>query len=225
MDVGLLVELVLPVINSWFDSFHMFCSSRNARRIGCSPHPIASPIHSSFFQHMGATIMPTSWRLWSNIESCFHKASAKLFYVESTSSSVSTLWLHHIIIITYLTSSSNITPYSLAVEKVNLAREYPQWFFADYASKDLPHQESGWCQAGIIEHFEKMACFHGNHCQNRKLLKVKYLGTYSRDFHNIGFWTYVLEHDLSNGVMTLKFQGQLIAKIKIQHKKTHLHGK
>ena len=64
-----------------------------------------------------------------------------------------------------------------------------------------------------------MACFHGNHCQNRKLLKVKYFGTYSSGFHNIGFWTYVLEHDLSNGVMTLNFQGQLIAKIKIQLKK------
>ena len=24
----------------------------------------------------------------------------------------------------------------------NLAREYPQWVFADYASQDLPHQES-----------------------------------------------------------------------------------
>ena len=26
------------------------------------------------------------------------------------------------------------------------------------------NQESEWCQAGIIEHFEKMSCFHGNHC-------------------------------------------------------------
>ena len=32
--------------------------------------------------------------------------------------------------------------YSLAAEGVNLAREYPQWVFEDYASKDLPHQES-----------------------------------------------------------------------------------
>ena len=43
--------------------------------------------------------------------------------------------------------------YSPAAEGANLAREYPQWVFADYASQDLPHQESEWCQAGIIERF------------------------------------------------------------------------
>ena len=31
---------------------------------------------------------------------------------------------------------------SPAAEGGNLAREYPQWVFADYASQDLPHQES-----------------------------------------------------------------------------------
>ena len=107
----------------------------------------------------------------------------------------------------------------------NLAREYPQWVFADFASQDLPHQESEWCQAGIIEHFEKMACFHGNHCWHRKIQKMTYLSTYSSYFHNISIWTYVLEDDRSNGVMTLRFQGQLIAKIKIHLKKTRLHWK
>ena len=52
--------------------------------------------------------------------------------------------------------------------------------------------------------------------KNRK--KVQYISTYSSYFHNITFWTYVLEEYRSNGVMTLKFQGQLIAKIKIQRK-------
>ena len=42
-------------------------------------------------------------------------------------------------------------------------------------------------------------------------------------FHNISFWTYVLEDDRSNGVMTLMFQGQLFSKIKIQLKKPRLH--
>ena len=83
----------------------------------------------------------------------------------------------------------------------------------------IPRPSTSRIRAGIIEHFEKMACFYSNHCKNRKLLKVKYLGTCSRDFHNIGFCTDVLEHALPNGGMTLKFQGKLIAKIKIQHKK------
>ena len=52
--------------------------------------------------------------------------------------------------------------------------------------------------------------------KNLKIQKVQYLGTYSSYFHNITFWTYVLEEYRSNGVMTLMFQGQLIAKIKIQ---------
>ena len=81
---------------------------------------------------------------------------------------------------------------SLAVEVVNHAREYPQWVFADYESQDIPHQESDWCQAGIVEQFA--------------IQKVKYLSTYSSYFHNISLWTYVLEHDRSNGVVTLSFQ-------------------
>ena len=52
-----------------------------------------------------------------------------------------------------------------------------------------------------------------------KIEKMSYLSTYSSYFHNISFWTYVLEDDRSNGVMTLRFQGQLIAKIKIKRKK------
>ena len=35
-------------------------------------------------------------------------------------------------------------------------------------------------------------------------------------FHNISFWTSVLEHDRSSGVVTLMFLFELIAKIKIQ---------
>ena len=54
--------------------------------------------------------------------------------------------------------------------------------------------------------------------KNRKMQNVQYLSTYSSYFHNISFWTYVLEQYRSNGVMTLRFQGQLIAKIKIQRK-------
>ena len=41
--------------------------------------------------------------------------------------------------------------------------------------QDLPHQESELCQAGIIGDFEKMVCFQGNHCYNRKIQNVKYL--------------------------------------------------
>ena len=55
--------------------------------------------------------------------------------------------------------------------------------------------------------------------------KVKYLGTNSSYFHNISFWTYVLEHGRSNGAMTLGFQGHLIARKNIQRKRTHLHSK
>ena len=40
-----------------------------------------------------------------------------------------------------VTGESNIGS-SLAAEGVNLAREYPQWVFGDYASQDRPHQES-----------------------------------------------------------------------------------
>ena len=54
--------------------------------------------------------------------------------------------------------------------------------------------------------------------KNRKIQKVQYLSTYSSYFYNIIFWTYVLEEHRSNGVMTSMFQGQLIAKIKIQRK-------
>ena len=36
-----------------------------------------------------------------------------------------------------MSGCTSLTPYSLAAEGVNLAREYPQWFFADYASQDL----------------------------------------------------------------------------------------
>ena len=48
----------------------------------------------------------------------------------------------------------------------NLALQYQasNVFFADYASQDLPRQESEWCQAGIIEYVEIMACFLCNYC-------------------------------------------------------------
>jgi len=50
----------------------------------------------------------------------------------------------------------------------NLALEDPQQVFADYVPMNPIYQESEWCQAGTIEHFEKMAGFHGNRHQNMK---------------------------------------------------------
>ena len=60
---------------------------------------------------------------------------------------------------------------------------------------------------------------------NIKKYKKLNILVHSSCIHNIGFWTYVLKHVLSNGVMTLMFQGQLIANIKILLKTTHLHSK
>jgi len=37
------------------------------------------------------------------------------------------------------------------------------------------YQKSEWCQAGTIEHFEKIARFHGNRHQIWKIEKVWYL--------------------------------------------------
>ena len=67
------------------------------------------------------------------------------------------------------------------------------------------------CQAGIIE---KMACFH---VINRKYKK------YNISVHILAIFTilvsgHMLEQYRSNEVMTLMFQGQLIAKIKMQRK-------
>ena len=55
---------------------------------------------------------------------------------------------------------------SLAAEGVNLAREYPQSVFLQIMHPRILHikNSSDAKLAGIIEHFEKMACFHGNHC-------------------------------------------------------------
>jgi len=50
----------------------------------------------------------------------------------------------------------------------NLALEDPQQVFADNVPMNPVYQESEWCQAGTIEHFEKMARFHGNRHQNMK---------------------------------------------------------
>ena len=50
----------------------------------------------------------------------------------------------------------------------NRALEDPQQVFADYVPMNPIYQESEWCQAGTIEHFEKMAGFHGNRHQNMK---------------------------------------------------------
>ena len=54
--------------------------------------------------------------------------------------------------------------------------------------------------------------------RNRKIQNVQYLSSYSSYFHNISFWTYVIQQYRSNVVMTLRFQGQLIAKIIILRK-------
>ena len=59
-----------------------------------------------------------------------------------------------------------------------------------------------------------------NIVKNRTIQKAQYLSRYSSYFHNITFWTYyLLEEYRSNEVITLRFQGQLIAQIKIQRKK------
>ena len=60
----------------------------------------------------------------------------------------------------------------------NLALEDPQQVFTGYVPMNALYQESEWCQAGTIEHFEKMARFHGN-CQIEKYDMMT-------DFNNFG---------------------------------------
>ena len=54
--------------------------------------------------------------------------------------------------------------------------------------------------------------------KNRKNTKSTISQYIFKLFSQYYFWTYALEQYRSNGVMTLRFQGQLIAKIKIQRK-------
>jgi len=63
---------------------------------------------------------------------------------------------------------SNSPAAKLGFFKTNLALEDPQQVFADNVPMNPVYQEPEWCQAGTIEHFEKMARFHGNRHQNMK---------------------------------------------------------
>jgi len=61
-----------------------------------------------------------------------------------------------------------LSPAAKLVFLTNLALQDPQQVFADYVPMNPIYQESEWCQAGTIEHFEKMASFHGSRHQNMK---------------------------------------------------------
>ena len=97
-----------------------------------------------------------------------------------------------------------------------------QWVFADYASQDLPHQDCRDAKLASLSILRKWPVFMATTVKT-KIKKVKYLSTYSSYFHNISSWTSVLEHDRANGVGTLRFQSQLIAKINIQRKQ-HIYN-
>ena len=77
---------------------------------------------------------------------------------------------------------------SLAAEGVNLAREYPQWFFLQIMHPRTLHiKNPGDAKLASLSILRKWPVSMATIVKNRKIQKVQYLSTYSSYFHNISF--------------------------------------
>ncbi len=107
---------------------------------------------------------------------------------------------------------------SLAADGVNLAGDYPQFLQIMHPTTFHIKNPSD-AKLVSLSILRKLPVSMANIVKIEKYKKYNISIIYSSYFHNINFsiWTCVLQQYRSNGVMTLRFQSQLIAKIKIQH--------